>query len=225
MTSAFVGADPQQDSGQNRVSYDSILSQLFLDNKFKPEMFSLALSRDVSQSGYGGSLTIGGVPNLSDPRVNAQNKFTYTPLVVTPAVSTEHFSFYSMMVESTSWGSGSNAGHDIERLYAVDSGTSLMYMPTVVATKYNALWPSSTHHPKEGIWNVPCDATPPPFAVTIAGTKFSINPKDLIQPAGDGSGTCISTIIDNGSSPPLLLGDIFLKNVVAVFDWGNKRLG
>ena len=54
---------------------------------------------------------------------------------------------------------------------------------------------------------------------------FNINPKDLIQLGSSDGSSCISSIVDVGGNPPLLLGDVFLKNVVAVFDWGNQRLG
>ena len=190
-------------------------------------MFTLVLSRDLAQAGYGGSLTIGGVPNLSDPRVNAKNSFTYSPIVPTLLVSDTELSFYTIEVDTVSWGSGSSKGSDsvANRRWAVDSGTSLIYAPTAVAQAYNALWQTKTFHPKEGIWSVPCGSTPPAFSVTIGGTVFQINPKDLIQPGNSDGSSCISAIIDVGGNPPLLLGDTFLKNVVAVFDWGNQRLG
>ena len=41
------------------------------------------------------------------------------------------------------------------------------------------------------------------------------NPYDLLLP--DGDGTCISGIQDCGFGP-FILGDVFLKNVLAVFD-------
>lgn len=189
-------------------------------------MFSMALSRDTSQQSYGGTLTIGGIPDLSNPRINAKpNTWTYTDLVKTPLVSQQDYSYYTILVDTVTWGSGSSQGHETNgaQRYAVDSGTSLIYVPTNVAKAYNNLWDQpTTHDIKQGIWSVPCDAIPPPFSVTINGKVFEINPVDLIQP---NENDCVSAIVDVGNAPPLTLGDVFLKNVVAVFDWENVRMG
>ena len=69
------------------------------------------------------------------------------------------------------------------------------------------------------------------MTITIGGTPFTINPLDMILGTTDtstGQETCISGIDDGGSdasSDLYILGDTFLKNVVAKFDVGNGELG
>jgi len=225
LTSAYYGTNPSEDGPANKASYNPIMYQLFETNGYTPAMFSMALSRDNAGTGYGGSLTIGGVPDLSDPRVNAKANYAYANFEVTPSISQTYYSYYTITVDTVTFGSGSKKQSDSKkRLYVIDSGTSLIYLPSKLAKAYNSLWSRpATFHPKTGEYYVPCDATVPPFSVTISGKIFTINTKDLLQSNGDG--TCLSTILDVLDGNTLLLGDVFLKNVLAVFDWKNQRMG
>jgi hypothetical protein len=51
------------------------------------------------------------------------------------------------------------------------------------------------------------------------------NPLDLVK-ATDEPGLCLSGIQDAGDIPfaPSILGDVFLRNVLAVFDWGSSEM-
>lgn len=75
-----------------------------------------------------------------------------------------------------------------------------------------------------------CDATAPELGIQINGTVLEINALDMILIAGEdeeGNDVCISGIDDGGtlaSGGPFILGDTFLKNVVAVFDVGAVQL-
>lgn len=76
-----------------------------------------------------------------------------------------------------------------------------------------------------GSYFVPCDSVAPTFAVIISGASFWVNPadmifKDLVDP---GTGYC-ATAITTGGSGPYILGDVFLQNVLAVFDVGNAEM-
>jgi Eukaryotic aspartyl protease len=225
LTSAYYGTNPSKDGPDNKAQYNSIMYQLFETNGYTPAMFSMALSRDNAGTGYGGSLTIGGVPNLSDPRVNAKANYAYANFEITPSISKMYYSYYTITVDTVTFGSGNKKQSDSkQRLYTIDSGTSLIYLPSILAKAYNSLWSQpATFHPKTGEYYVPCDATVPPFSVTISRQVFTINPRDLLQHNSDG--TCLSTVLDVLDGDTLVLGDIFLKNVLAVFDWNNQRMG
>lgn len=73
----------------------------------------------------------------------------------------------------------------------------------------------------EGAYLVDCSAKPPVFGVQIAPETFFIDGADLILDGGDG--TCISGVNDAGESLSIL-GDVFLKNVLAVFDVGASEM-
>lgn len=72
---------------------------------------------------------------------------------------------------------------------------------------------------------VQCDAIPPHFAILISGVEFWINPADLIyQDLVDPlTGYCAIGVASGGPGP-YILGDVFLQNVVAVFDVGAAEM-
>jgi len=110
----------------------------------------------------------------------------------------------------------------------VDSGTTLMYLPDQVAEAVNELFdPPSVYIPEEGVYENDCDATPPTFAIRIGGTDFYINGADLLLTGELGydpeTGGC-TTGVQPGGAGPYILGDTFLKNVVAVFDIGASEM-
>jgi hypothetical protein len=107
----------------------------------------------------------------------------------------------------------------------IDSGTPHMTFPEDVAKAFNAGWtPSAKYNSLEQSWLVECSAKPPTFEVKINGTAFPIDAKDLVIPNEKGTvGALCTSAVQVG--PPWgagLLGAVFLKNVVAVFDVGPK---
>ncbi len=77
-----------------------------------------------------------------------------------------------------------------------------------------------------GIWIVPCNATAPNVTIQIAGTEFTINPVDLLALPRDGgicsSGFQVGPI--TGTGLPFILGDVFMLNVISVFDVGASEM-
>lgn len=68
-----------------------------------------------------------------------------------------------------------------------------------------------------------CDAVAPRVAVVVGGTPFYLNPEDLIfrSMPDEMTGLCMTAFSD-GATGPFILGDAFLKNVLAVFDIGDN---
>lgn len=68
-----------------------------------------------------------------------------------------------------------------------------------------------------------CDAVAPHIAVVIDGTPFYLNPEDIIfrSVPDEFTGLCM-TAFTGGPHGPFILGDVFLKNVLAVFDIGDN---
>ena len=103
----------------------------------------------------------------------------------------------------------------------VDSGTSLMLVPAAsAATFYDQFQPAGRPN-GDGSYRVNRDAVPPDSAVTVSGQAFAVNPVHMIS--GNFDGTC-SVGIAAGDGSINILGDTFLKNVLAVFDWGNNEI-
>ena len=74
---------------------------------------------------------------------------------------------------------------------------------------------------------MPCNATAPDnISIQIGGTEFPINTLDLFTPYDVDGQICISPFIPSGSltSDVYILGDIFMVNVVSVFDVGAAQM-
>ncbi|EED14968.1 aspartic-type endopeptidase, putative [Talaromyces stipitatus ATCC 10500] len=181
--------------------------------------FSLAILRDVS--GPAGYLTLGGLPPI-----DFDETFTSTPILITSIQGyPKAYDFYTVEVDSINLNGKALSGGS-GAMYIVDSGTTLNYYPTSMANEINAAFsPPATYSADEGAYVVSCNATAPKHSITIGGTEFIINPLDMILNVGNN--TCISGIIDGGSNASedlYILGDVFQKNVVSVFDVGAVEM-
>jgi hypothetical protein len=184
-------------------------------------LFSLAILRDVS--GASGYLSLGGTPP-----VDFVDDFTSTPILITNIAGyAKSYDFYTIEVDSIELGKKSLAGGK----YIVDSGTTLNYLPTNISNAINnAFNPPAVYTESDGAYIVDCKAKAPSVGITIGGTTFHTNPLDMILLAGTdiaGRDVCISGIDDGGDNPDqdvYILGDVFQKNVVTVFDIGATEL-
>lgn len=208
ITSAFSGTDPNADGSTNKLPYDPLFTTMYKDNLSSPS-FSLALQR-----GSGGYIAFGGLPPVSVDTT----AFATAPIqVLTSQSGTSGYTFYTITPDAVVF-KGSAAKQTSQ--YIVDSGTTLFYAPTATAKALNSLFsPKATL--SGGTYTVACNAKVPALSIKIGGTSFAINGTDLILQ--DPSGTCVSGIQDGGSGP-YILGDVFLNNVVAVFDVGAAQM-
>lgn len=134
--------------------------------------------------------------------------------------------------------------------FIVDTGTTLIYLPTgkssvipclipqsslltalcnrqtaLARSINNMFFPSAKYSFERGGYLTTCDAVTPRVAVAIGGTPFYLNPEDLIlrNMPDEVTGLCM-TAFNDGLTGPFVLGDVFLKNVLAVFDLGENVL-
>lgn len=88
-----------------------------------------------------------------------------------------------------------------------------------------AFQPRAVYLYQWGSYFAPCDAIPPRFAIVIAGVDFWVNPADLMyQDFKDPLTGYCAVAIASGGLGPYILGDVFLQNVVAVFDVGAAQM-
>jgi hypothetical protein len=180
---------------------------MYKDNLTTP-MFSMAIERNT-----GGYIAFGGLPP-----VNYTGDFASTPIqVYTGRSSGSALTFYTITPDAIVY---TGSAKSQTQQYIVDSGTTLMYFPTSIATTLNNLY-SPKQNPNTGA--ISCTAKAPALAIKIGGTTFAINPADMIL-KDSSSGQCVSAIQDGGTSGPFILGDVFMKNVVAVFDVGAAEM-
>jgi hypothetical protein len=108
----------------------------------------------------------------------------------------------------------------------VDSGTTLLYLPTAMYEDIAALYnPPAVYIEDEGAAFAPCNATVPELGVEIGGTVFWISKADMLMQeyVDSETGYCMIGPQD-GETGPYILGDTFMNNVISVFDIGASEI-
>ncbi|KAI9691085.1 MAG: hypothetical protein M1822_008705 [Bathelium mastoideum] len=239
LTSAWEGSE--QDASDDSVEeiYEPIFMSMVSQGLIEEPIFSLALARSNTS---GGVLTIGGLPDQKD--IAYANDFAKVSIEVlgSPEISGDDdfdmdYAFYAITIDgfpspnASSRNSTSTGSHkpsqakwpSITNVQAiVDSGTSLAYLPVPVSAAINGLFGSQGNYdPNSGTWFVDCNATAPSWSLVIGGQTFHIDPRDMIVEGPESN--CVSGVQEAFSSFSIL-GDVFLKNVLAVFDVGNAEM-
>lgn len=245
ITSAFSGTDPRDNDYEGSIHYNPFFWSAFERGKVE-SMFSLALTRGTE--GAAGQLALGCLPDIQ-----YKGEFVSTPLVVYndpgSGVELTNLTYYTIVPEgyilhdsgaekayfastgqpldiSSSLENASNISTSNQAI--VDSGTTLTYLPTALSAKLNALFdPPAIYLADQDIYEVDCNATIPTFGVRISEREFYFDDRDLLLTGELGfdpeTGLCM-TGIQPAYTGPSILGDNFLKNVVAVFDVGNVEM-
>lgn len=240
LTSVHSGNTSGADNRTNQIQYNPIFTNMYEDGQVA-SIFTLVIERGNDTS----TLALGGLPPARPGWANLA--FTSTPIEITmltpasnPLFSTEP-SYYTIQPDGFTYKNASTAylsrnytnpnattisSSPVSSINAtfpmiVDSGTTLIYVPTAFANTINSAFnPPAKYSPEDGVDIVPCNATAPDFGVTIGGTTFDISAEDMIVSFDSNEpGYCMSGVQDGGGAVNIL-GDVFLKNVIAVFDVG-----
>ncbi|KAF3765622.1 acid protease [Cryphonectria parasitica EP155] len=213
ITSVFTGPFGDHSSYYG-VEYAPIFTTM-VDQGLVENYFSVAISRHAS----GGALAFGGVPDDLDGV--DYSSMGMTDIIIANIGNDEttayEYSFYTIIPGGWIFGSST----DNRKIpYIVDSGTTLIYLPLDLADAINnAFEPPAEYDFLYGSYLTTCDAAPPRLAIVIDNTPFWLHPEDLILRDSQDplSGLCM-TAIATSEDGPFILGDAFLKNVLAVFD-------
>ena len=109
----------------------------------------------------------------------------------------------------------------------LDSGTSTLTAPTHIVDQIATIL-GATKFPGRPLYTVSCSAVPslPNLTFTIGGNDWVLEPKDYI--INDEDVECIVGIMGMDMSPRVgpiwILGDVFIRKVYTVFDYGNRAL-
>ena len=234
LTSAYSGTDPNDNDPSEQALYYNPLFVNMYTNRGVPPVFTLAINRDYDD---GGVLALGGIPN-----VPYSPGFASTPIIPYGMNTTSGayvYEFYTVEVDGFAFSadqhaqfSTSSTSHNTHQtpLVAsgtqaiVDSGTSIIYADndTIAAPIAAAFKPPGSWDDYYGVWQVLCDAVPPVFGVSISNKIFYVNPVDMILQSSPDE--CISGIQPSGSALTTILGDVWMKNVLCVFDLGAHMM-
>ncbi|KAJ9612586.1 hypothetical protein H2200_004183 [Cladophialophora chaetospira] len=209
----------------------SLLTSLFEQHKISPQ-FAVSISRPSGKEvlSYGGVLTIGGLPHLEDPKVNATDDFasaSFETYDSSELNETTHglplLADYVISVEGIYYGAlGNMSVNSKPAQYLLDCGSPGIKIPIAHFNNWLAMFNPPLQGGAEN--EVSCSAPVPEFKFKIGGKLFPINPADLVQKWTDGR--CYQTLSgsDGSGAPPYLLGDLFYRNVVAVHDWEKLEM-
>ncbi|KYK58439.1 eukaryotic aspartyl protease [Drechmeria coniospora] len=219
LTSAFYGPIGTE-APWNAITYTPFLTKAIMQGTIDP-VFSVAILKNSSE----GMLAWGGLPPMERPR----GSFAATDLIIDKAnligqsETSWRYSFYTIIPDGVKWGQSTDT---TKFPYIVDTGTTMNYLPPPLAEAIAmAFQPRAVFMYQWGSYFAPCHAIPPHFAIIISGVEFWINPADLIyQDLKDPLTGYCAVAIASGGSGPYILGDVFLQNVVAVFDVGAAQM-
>lgn len=227
LTSAYAGTT----SKGAKILYNPLFVNMYT-NAGIASIFSIALDRNDE---YGGVLALGGIPDIAHSPY-----FASTPIIPVGVNASNNnslvYQYYTIDIDGYAYSNDSstrfNPTNSVNPLkqslvgngtnVIVDSGTSLCYVSNAAAAGLGAAFiPPATYDADYQTYYVDCDAQPPVFGVSISKKLFWVNGLDLIIALGDG--TCIMAVQPNFGGLNIL-GDVFMKNVISVFDIGAEEM-
>jgi len=112
----------------------------------------------------------------------------------------------------------------------IDTGTTIMYAPPSAAKSfYSKVSGSELFDSENGYYSFPCDSVPSVSFSWSNGQKWEVTAENFnLGQTEDGSSSCVGALgsQDLGLGDDVwLLGDSFLKNVYAAFDFDNDAVG
>lgn len=200
----ILGLSQLQTSGQPSFIQTLVAAQLLQSN-----VFGISISR--SSDG----------PNHGEINFGAPDTSRYSGSLSYTDVTSNGGSDWALPMDSIGW-AGQDSGVNGRTAY-LDTGTSFIFCPADDAKALHALIPGSEVQSDGSTYHVPCDTTDA-VQVTFSGVSYNISSRDWVGPSTNG--VCTSNIygqpvVDDG----WLMGDTFLKNVYALFDIDQNRVG
>lgn len=188
---------------------ENFVAELVEEKLLDRNVFGVYLNR-ASDGDTGGEISFG---SLNPDKYTGD--ITYTPLHKKDG--------YDWAIEMEDFSYGTKTAGVSTILSYIDTGTSYAFGPKKeVAKIYNMIDGATTSNGE--IFNVPCDSNDE-LAITFSGRRHIISAKDWRSGPNE-NGQCTGNfygyeVVANA----WLLGDVFLKNVYAVFDVDKKQIG
>ncbi|KAF9562791.1 acid protease [Agrocybe pediades] len=138
-------------------------------------------------------------------------------------------SYWSISLDGVSVNSTAAPSSNV--VAAIDTGTTLIYLPQDIASRFYDMIPGSKSAPEYGpeFYTYPCD-TVFTASMSFGGENFAINGQDFnMGPVQSDSPDCVGGILSLGKDFPsnlAIIGDEFLKSWYTTFDYANgARIG
>ena len=197
---------PDSDS----IGTPTVMQTLNTSSQLKSPIIGINLQRN-SDGARDGQITFGSTDS---------SKYTgtinYTPTVADTGL-------WEIATDGCSFG-GNSTGLS-NRTAIIDTGTSYILMPPSDATALHAQFPSYTQSGENYL--IPCSSTKN-VQFSFSGQSYDVPPKDYMGAKDSTDNTmCQSNIVGLQAfgADTWLMGDVFLKNVYTVFDFGAEQIG
>ncbi|EIE76775.1 hypothetical protein RO3G_01479 [Rhizopus delemar RA 99-880] len=238
---------------QGNGGYNPFVFNLVSQNIISDPIFSIYLN-SISQTGWAGEIIFGG----TDP-TKYEGDLAYLPVVGLTSKTSGIFGgsssrYYYWMVYGQGLGvtnssTGSNPSYSLGEVgtFILDTGTTLTYLPTTVATEIVAAFAGSNGYSidsSSGVFIVDCSvySSSARFELKMAQSSSSnASPVTLSVPASqlvipmDSTDVSTASVCMFGIAPlsgsgtigsnMYLVGDSVLRSAYMVFDIGNNRIG
>lgn len=185
-------------NGPNDTSGLTFLSNIFLQNKTAPNLFTVLLGRDYDKDGpQEGAFTISEyVEGLE--KISEEPKLFRTPAQVKNVTTLPRWSVQldSMTVNGTKFQFNQSSVSEADpgkQVVVLDTGFTFSQMPPAAVDFIYSQIPGSFFNQTSGFWVVPCDATIP-LSFEFAGKSFPVHPLDITTIANSNNNTvCVNS--------------------------------
>lgn len=221
--------DAYSDSGEI-IQYSSVMNTIFFVENLTEPIFSLALTRNAADGGFGGYFSIGPTPDVTDSVVNASSHYAHARVQKTTQWSkTPQYEKYFIRLDGLEYAGKTARLNSSTNLFLIAHGNPLNYVPAPHAAAINVLFsPPATLNDMNGMYYMQCNASAPRVGFVVGGETFPILPSDLVSGNNkSGNGSCVSGIQDGGPTGQgvsYVLGDVFRIDTLVVFDLGKQEL-
>ncbi|KAG8753314.1 hypothetical protein FRC12_011584 [Ceratobasidium sp. 428] len=211
----------------------SVLYNIFAQSPNTPNFIAFLLQRseDASSVSGEGSFTIGELEPEYRAAIDATEPIPTWPLVDSKRWTIVIDGYDTTGAISHSLSSSVSGLASGKAVALLDSGTTYAYASEEFCKNLYSRIPGATFSSALGQWVVPCDQEVN-IGLSIGGRRFPMHPLDVISPSltSTDNRTCYGTFLPMSFSVgagefDLLLGDVFLRNVYAVFDLGDWENG
>ncbi|KAG8860927.1 Type I transmembrane sorting receptor [Tulasnella sp. 330] len=156
---------------------------------------------------------------------------TYYPLSTAATSGTQYY--WNIVSAGFTYNSGTSSGAFSA---VIDSGTTLIYIPTTYAKALYAMIPgakSAASTVGAGFYSFPCSSasTLAPIQLKLGSAYYAVNMADFnLGQVSSGSSSCVGGIIGediggSGANQLAIIGDEWIKSWYSVFDYANLRVG
>ncbi|KAG0042153.1 Vacuolar protease A [Gryganskiella cystojenkinii] len=190
------------------------LSTIYQAKLLDQNIFSVYLSPSLTPK-QGGSFLFGGIDTTK-----YSGSLNQVPLSSSTAATK---GMWYLDADQAYAGNTTVAGYT-KSPWLFDTGTSFIAVPTSFAQSFHASVPGAAYSQTNQVYTVPCKGTTV-FGISFNGVKYTVPYEDYVASAGQG--VCVSMIMPLGDYEMYILGDPFLRQVYAVYDFtpGASRIG